>query len=372
MKDTKSARAADRLEALEAGTQQPSRALILKMAHKYRRPLVTFYLDAPPARGDRGEDFRSLPTKQTDTEGLLDALLRDVRARQATVRDILLEDDAHRKVPFIGSITMQDGVAPLLAAMRQGIRLDVGEYRAQASVESAFALLRSRVEAAGVFVLLIGNLGSHHSSIDVETFRGFALADEVAPFIVINDQDAVSAWSFTLLHELAHLWLGKTGVSGRSSEAQIEKFCNDVAAEFLLPSSELPRVGVERNSAPQAAIELIEKFASERHLSRTMVAYSLYRATLLREDTWKTISAWFLSQWRKARDAKRERQRDGKGPNYYVVRRHRLGPALLHLVARSIDEGALTPTRASKVLGVKPRSVAPLLQPIDPSSGRAA
>jgi Zn-dependent peptidase ImmA (M78 family) len=223
-----------------------------------------------------------------------------------------------------------------------------------------------------VFVLLIGNLGSHHSNIDVETFRGFALADEVAPFIVINDQDAVSAWSFTLLHELAHLWLGKTGVSGRSSEAQIEKFCNDVAAEFLLPSSELPMVGVERNSTPQAVIELIENFASERHLSRTMVAYSLFRVALIRDETWKTISAWFLSQWRRARDAKRERQRDGKGPNYYVVRRHRLGPALLHLVARSIDEGALTPTRASKVLGVKPRSVAPLLQPIDPSTGRAA
>jgi Zn-dependent peptidase ImmA (M78 family) len=372
LRDNKKARAVDRLEALEAGAQEPSRALILKMAQKYRRPLLAFYLDAPPARGDRGEDFRSLPNKQTDTEGLLDALLRDVRARQATVRDILLEDDAHQRIGFIGSASMEGGVAPVLAGIRKAIRLDVGEYRAQASPESAFALLRSRAEEAGVFVLLIGNLGSHHSNIDVETFRGFALADEVAPFIVINDQDAVAAWSFTLLHELAHLWLGKTGVSGRSSEVQIEKFCNEVAAEFLLPASELATVGVGRNSTAQDAINLIEDFASERHLSRSMVAYSLYRAALLREETWKTISAWFLSQWRKARDAKRERQREGKGPNYYVVRRHRLGPALLQLIARSIDEGALTPTRASKVLGVKPRSVAPLLLPIDPSSGRAA
>src|SRR5262245_38508167 len=70
LKDTKKARAVERLEALEDGAQQPSRALLLKMAQKYRRPLVTFYLDAPPPRGDRGEDFRSLPNKQTDTEGL--------------------------------------------------------------------------------------------------------------------------------------------------------------------------------------------------------------------------------------------------------------------------------------------------------------
>ncbi len=105
-------------------------------------------------------------------------------------------------------------------------------------------LLRSKVEAVGIFVLLIGNLGSHHTAISVEAFRGFALADTVAPFIVINDQDAAVAWSFTLLHELAHLWLGKTGVSGRRPDAQIEKFCNDVAALILLPQHELPAIGI--------------------------------------------------------------------------------------------------------------------------------
>ena len=39
------------------------------------------------------------------------------------------------------------------------------------------------------------------------------------------------------------------------------------------------------------------------------------------------------------------------GPNYYIVRRHRLGAALLNFVARNMSEGVLTPTRASKLLG---------------------
>jgi hypothetical protein len=34
-------------------------------------------------------------------------------------------------------------------------------------------------------------------------FRGFAPADDLAPFIVINDNDP--AHSFTLLHELVHI-----------------------------------------------------------------------------------------------------------------------------------------------------------------------
>jgi len=372
MKDSPKQLATDRLAAIEAGDVEPSRSLLLKMAQRYRRPLLSFYLPSPPRRGDRGEDFRSVPDKHTDSESLVDALLRDVRARQATVRDILLDDDAHKTLSFIGSMSMSDGVAEVLAAIRRVIQIDLAEYRAQASSETAFALLRERAEAAGIFVLLIGNLGSHHTAINVEAFRGFALADNVAPFVVINDQDAPAAWSFTLLHELAHLWLGKSGISGRRPDIEIEKFCNDVAASFLLPQSKLASVGVEIDTPYEKAIALISAFATERHLSRSMVAYRLYRASKISEATWRTITAFFLSQWRKSRDAKRERQRDDNGPNYYIVRRHRLGHALLKLIARNVAEGALTPTRASKVLGVKPRSVAPLLGPIEANSGKAA
>lgn len=372
LKDTRNARAAERLAALEAGKTKPTRAILFRMSQKYRRPLLAFYLKSPPKKGERGEDFRSLPEKQTGSEALVDALVRDVRARQAAVRDILLDDDAHQKVSFVGSAKIADGVESLLAQIRQTIRLDLSEYRDQSTPENAFTLLRSRVEAAGVFVLLIGNLGSYHTAIDVEAFRGFALADDVAPFIIINDQDAVAAWSFTLLHELAHLWLGKTGVSGRSADLEVEKFCNDVAASFFLPISELPTIDVDPKTTPESAASLIDAFAAERHLSRTMVAYSLYRSSFINEVTWRTLSKWFLAQWRKSRDAKRERQRDNPGPNYYVVRRHRLGHALLTFVSRSLQEGALTPTRASKILGVKPRGVAPLLDTVSSSGGIAA
>jgi Zn-dependent peptidase ImmA (M78 family) len=118
-----------------------------------------------------------------------------------------------------------------------------------------------------VFVLLLGNLGSHHTNIDAEVFRGFAVADPLAPFIVINDQDARPAWSFTALHELAHLWLGATGVSGQSLEAQIERYCNDVAGEILLPTAEVTRVlaGLRRLPLPEA-IETVTQFANQRNI----------------------------------------------------------------------------------------------------------
>ena len=369
--DARGIPAVDRLAAIEAGEVEPSRPLLLKMAQHYRRPLVTFYMSGPPRKGDRGEDFRNVPDRHTDAEALVDALVRDIRARQSMVRAVLVDDEEAKPLPFIGSMNMGDGVGAVLASIRQVIRIDLSEFRAQASPESAFALLRSRVEAAGVFVLLMGSLGSHHSAIDVEAFRGFALADDVAPFVVLNDQDARSAWSFTLIHELAHLWLGTTGVSGVFADAQIEKFCNDVAGSFLLPANELPLVGVDLKTEVEKAARRIGEFAEGRHLSRSMVAYSLLRAGSLTDNTWRTLMGLFQAQWRQSRDAKRERQKDSTGPNYYIVRRHRLGSALLRFVSRNMGDGALTPTKASQVLGVKPRSVAPLLSTVGLSGGQA-
>ncbi len=276
--DARGVPAIERLAALEAGKVDPSRALLLKMAQLYRRPLVTFYMSAPPRKGDRGEDFRNIPDRHTDSEALVDALVRDIRARQRTVRDVLGDDEDTQPLTFIGSMSMRDGVGAVLASIRQVLRIDLSEFRAQSSPESGFAFLRSRVEATGIFVLLMGNLGSHHTAIDVEAFRGFALADDVAPFVVLNDQDAKTAWSFTLIHEIAHLWLGTTGVSGAYADAQIEKFCNDVASGFLLPANELPLLRVASATDLGTTAQRIGAFAKERHLSNSMVAYSLLRA----------------------------------------------------------------------------------------------
>ncbi|MGH9782149.1 MAG: ImmA/IrrE family metallo-endopeptidase, partial [Candidatus Acidiferrales bacterium] len=123
---------------------------------------------------------------------------------------------------------------------------------------------------------------SHHTAIDLETFRGFALADDVAPFVVINDQDNHAAWSFTLAHELAHLWIGETGVSGAQFGSPIERFCNDVAGEFLLPAEDLRQLEVDSSTNLEVAERRISEFANNRNVSHSMVAYKLYRVGSIR------------------------------------------------------------------------------------------
>ena len=338
--------------------------MLLRMAKQYRRPLVTFYMSNKPRRGDRGQDFRTLPADHTAADdALVDALIRDVRARQSMVRAVLEDEDEALLLTFVGSMTMSDGVRAVVSSIRNTLGTTRGDLYAQPSPAEAFALLRNRTEKAGVFVLLIGNLGSYHSAIGVETFRGLALADDVAPFVVINDQDARAAWSFTLLHELAHLWLGQTGVSGERAGITIERFCNDVAGEFLLSANELKQLSLNDTSGLEAIQARISDFAKERNLSSTMVAYRLYRAGTIGQDRWLRLNTSFRDLWSQQRLKQRERAREQEGgPSFYVLRAHRVGTALLDLVGRMVSAGAITTSKAGKVLGVKPKQVLVLLR----------
>ena len=174
--------ATERLTRLERGDDEPTRPMLAKMAKLYRRPLLTFYLGGPPKKGERGEDFRTLPANRPESaDALLDALLRDIRARQSIVRAALEEDESAKELGFISSMKMDAGPNAVLASIKDWLNFSREEYRAQRTAEAGFDLLRSRAEANGIFVLLIGNLGSHHTAFNLDTFRGFALADKLWP-----------------------------------------------------------------------------------------------------------------------------------------------------------------------------------------------
>lgn len=370
--DTRRRSAVQRLIALEAGEEQPSRSVLLKMAKAYRRALLVFYLAQPPRTGDRGQDFRTVPGgTPPEYSPLLDALIRDIRGRQTAVHGLMEETDA-QPVDFIGAATMNDPADDLAHRVTDRLQFSLDEFRRQPDVSRAFSYLREKVEATGVYVLLLGNLGSHHTNISVDTFRGFAIADPLAPFIVINDQDAQAAWSFTGLHELTHLWLGTTGISGTSTEARIERYCNDVAGEILLPTAEIRALADLRRATVDELINVISPFANARKISRAMVAYKLLRTDVITQITWRQIADRLREEWLAAR--KREEQDEAPastgGPSYYVVKRHRLGNALLNVIKRSLNEGIITPTKAAQVLGVKPRNVDPLIHGTSTEGGR--
>ena len=373
MKTTEKASAARRLMALENGERAPTRTQLLELARVYRCPLLSFYLKRPPGRGDRGEDFRrSAGAISRRESSLLDALLRDVRARQEMIRSLLEDEEESHELAFVGSASIDDGARAVAASIASTLGFDHRRREERRGDAGAlFMTLRECAESAGVFVLLVGDLGSYHTALGVEVFRGFAISDRVAPFVAINDRDARSARSFTLIHELAHLWLDRPGVSGlpfpdapRSPEDRIEQFCNDVAGEFLLPAEGLDAepAGLDARDE-QGAAEAIRVLAKAWSVSEPMVAYRLKRTGRIATEVYRNLMSGYAARWQEQRKRERERNRERDGaPSAHVIRRSRLGRALLDVVRRTLRDNMLTHTKAAKLLGVKPGAVEPLLR----------
>jgi Zn-dependent peptidase ImmA (M78 family) len=84
--------------------------------------------------------------------------------------------------------------------------------------------------------------------------QGFVIADNYAPFVFINSDDWQAPQLFTLVHELAHLWIAETGISNdiepfiknAGEYNPIELFCNEVAANALIPKEYI--VSLESNA----------------------------------------------------------------------------------------------------------------------------
>ncbi len=349
----------ERMAELESGAVAPTRPQLVRLSKAYRQPLVAFYLEAPPLRGDRGADFRTtLGEPIPEEEAWLDHLIRDVRTRHDLIRAALEGDEDVAQVAFVGESMIDEGAEVLKERLIKLIGFDRKAFRKQPSMEEAFRYLRERVEETGVFALLKGDLGSYHTAISVETFRGYALADSLAPMIVINDQDAQSAWSFTLLHEFCHLMLGHTAVSGGFDGVRVERVCNDVASLTLLDDGELSEILIATEFDVASMAREIGRFAAVRRVSHSLVALRLWKQGRLTPHQWKTLSARFKEEWIRSREYQRLKRKDQEGgPTYYVLRRHRLGPALLGTVNYLMKAGEVSVVKAARILDVKPGNV---------------
>jgi Zn-dependent peptidase ImmA (M78 family) len=144
--------------------------------------------------------------------------------------------------------------------------------------------MSERAESVGILVMKSGIVRSNTRRVLSEKeFRGFALADPVAPVVFVNGKDATVATVFTLAHELAHIWLGESGVTDtvRSSARGLERLCNRVAAELLVPMSELIKVWT--------GIIGIDRLVAHFRVSRFVIAIRALELGLINDAQYDTL-----------------------------------------------------------------------------------
>jgi Zn-dependent peptidase ImmA (M78 family) len=232
------------------------------------------------------------------------------------------------------------------AHIRDGLGFDIDERRQLPTWTDALRRFIEQADALGVLVMVSGVVGSNNRRVlDPEEFRGFALADTLAPLVFINGADTKAAQMFTLAHELAHVWLGETAVSDtQPSEVPdhvIERWCNQVAAELLVPLEAL------RQEYDRAA-------GIESETARLARCFQVSTLVILRRihDAGGLTGQRFWDAY----DAELERLRAiprGSGGNFYLTLGARAGTTFARALVISTLEGRTSFTEAFRLLGFK-------------------
>jgi len=237
----------DRLRRWISGEESPSEGQAELLADRLNiaYPML-FMATVPDDEPIKTPDLRTLDGNplRKPSFGLL-SVLDSTRARQSWYRDEQIEQGKD-SLSFVSSFTISDSVQSIAADMRSAFGIDATSRRELPGYEELLKSLVGKAEELGIIVMRSSIVGhATKRKLSVDEFRGFVLIDPLAPIIFINDNDAKAAQIFTLAHELAHIWLGASGVSDRdpedkaSSNNPIETKCDAIAAEFLVPESEL-------------------------------------------------------------------------------------------------------------------------------------
>lgn len=211
-----------------------------KLAKKARIPFGYLFLSEPPeVQRPQIPDLRQIQDAAPLSDDFYETL-EDVLAKQQWFVEFLTEAGA-TELPFVGrfSAGARGNTEDIASDMRRELGISDEDRRKSPDAAAYFSVLSAKAEARGVLVFKTSYVKANtHRPLSEREFRGFAIAHKVVPVVFVNGRDAQVAAVFTLMHELAHIWLGITGVSDVIPSRPgnpVERLCNRVAANMLVP-----------------------------------------------------------------------------------------------------------------------------------------
>ena len=282
-----------KIESWELGEARPTFKQLEAFAKATRTPLGFLFLADPPVERLPIPDFRTVANVHLDhpSPDLLDTI-HLCQQRQDWYRDFA-RSMRHRELTFVGSVRLEDNVVEVASRMRHALGIDLEERRRISTWTEALRRFIEQADALGVLVMVSGVVGSNNRCrLDPQEFRGFALADPMAPLIFINGADTKAAQMFSLAHELAHLWLGQSAISDAEARATpdqaVAHWCNRVAAELLVP---LEALGEALDPHPNPHLDL-NRLARRFKVSTLVILRRIHDAGWLnREELWTVYDA---------------------------------------------------------------------------------
>ncbi len=338
-----------KFELWEKGLAQPTFKQLEKLASTLHIPLGFFFLQSPPEEHLPIPDYRTNTVSEYTTPSLeLLHTIYQCQQRQEWYRFHVLSQKGI-SLSFVGTASLSSPPEVVANDIRNQLHLDIHHRKRMTSWSTALLDFIDQVEKTGILVMMNSVVGNNnHRPLNPNEFRGFALVDDIAPLIFINGADTIAAKLFTLAHELAHIWLGQSGISNpqlnKTPNVKIERWCNQVAAEILVPLTAIKKEYNPHNSINDEINRLAHLFK----VSTIVILIRLYDEKMISKKTFKNIYQRELRKWQSFKQHKKQH----RGGNFYYNLSRKVSKRFALALIHSTLEGHTLYRDAYNLLGI--------------------
>ncbi len=342
-------------------------AQIEKLSKKTKIPFGYFFMNTIPEENVRLADFRTIENHEMTkmSRNLID-VIKDMEVKQAWMSDYLIENGAE-PLSFIGKFSTNNTYKEVAESIFTTLSLEPGWNTKFRNAYDCYRFLRNTISEAGILVMQSSFVGNQtNRKLELEEFRAFVLIDDYAPLIFINSSDSATARLFSVVHELVHIWLGKEEIynfndnldinNSEFNNLKLEKFCNKVTSEFLLPTNKL----VEQYKFNQDLFELAQIFNVSPHFT----TIRLKEVNLINEQELKENLKYIKLRNKKIQDMIRKKEKTKSIIPYYTLKKSSMDRRFLSAVKNSVDTGFVNYTEAYTLAGTKGETFKNLMEGI--------
>ena len=329
----------------ELGKRAPTYVQLEKLADKYKRPIAIFFFPEPPEEPNIAENLALRSSDSESLEPRIHILLRQAYARQLSLVELHFGTNPSEKKIFRDlEARSTDSATALAQQTRLYLDITIDTQTSWKTAAEALENWRSSIEEAGIFVF--------KEAFQDDSVDAFCLVHDEFPVIYLNNSRPAVRQIFSLFHELAHLLLGENDVTrGISQESgAIETFCDQFAAEFLVPSDDLET----RLTFSVYDDKVIEELANYYNVSRPVILIKLVnRGIYTQNNYWQKIN-----QWTKEHKSRIEKSGDSNAPSgggYYNTLATYLGYRFMELAFGKYRQGHCSIEQLAEHLNVKVR-----------------
>lgn len=323
--------------------KKPTVKQLENFAHKVHIPFGYLFLPEPPKETIPFPFFRT-GNQQTDKVSLnVFDTIQILQRRQDWITEYL-QDNEQEPLSFVGRFNKNATANEVVADIRNILELQPNWACNFATWEETLAFITNKIEAIGVFINFNGIVENNtHRPISVDECRGFVLVNQYAPFMFVNAADAKAAQLFTIIHELAHIWLGESaGFDNQNllpANDPIEKLCDAIAAEFLVPASSLIDIWKDKPS-----IEYARRFFK---VSPIVIGRRAMDLGLITKGEFFTFYNGYMDSF------KQKKENQSGGGDFYATARKRVSVTFASYVNQAVNQNKLLYRDAYKITGLK-------------------